>query len=66
VAVADDALRPDFALTGTGRMPNGLDVGAQLQRLLHRDSGLANRVARVVSWQGYWMHRLTGVARAMT
>jgi sugar (pentulose or hexulose) kinase len=62
VATAYDALRPDFALTGTGRMPNGLNVGAQLHWLLHRDPGLADRVAQVVSWPGYWVHRLTGVA----
>jgi sugar (pentulose or hexulose) kinase len=62
VAADYDALRPPFALTGTGRMPNGLNVGAQLHWLLHRDPGLSDRVARVVSWPGYWVHRLTGVA----
>ena len=62
VAARYDALRPPFALTGTGRMPNGLNAGAQLHWMLDRDPGLLARVAQVVSYPGYWVHRLTGVA----
>ncbi|MES2665092.1 MAG: FGGY-family carbohydrate kinase [Pseudomonadota bacterium] len=58
---AYNALRPGFALTGSARLPMGLNVGAQLFWLLETMPGLRGRVATVVTWPQYWAHRLTGV-----
>ncbi len=58
---AYNALRPDFALTGSARLPMGLNVGAQLFWLLETMPGLRDRLATVVTWPQYWAHRLTGV-----
>lgn len=57
-----DALRPDFAETGSPRLPMGLNLGAQLHWQLRQDPALAARIAHVVTWPQYWAHRLTGVA----
>ena len=56
-----DALRPGFARTGAPRLPRGLNIGAQLHWLLARDPGLADRVAHILTYPGYWGWRLTGV-----
>jgi sugar (pentulose or hexulose) kinase len=61
-AAAYDALRPDFAVTGSPRLGVGLNLGAQLHWLLARDAGLLGRVHRVVTWPQYWGFRLTGAA----
>ena len=55
-----DALRPDFARTGSPRLGMGLNLGAQLHWLLARDPELLDRVHSVVTWPQYWAHRLTG------
>ena len=55
-----DALRPDFAVTGSPRLPLGLNLGAQLHWLLRTQPGLSGRVARVVTYPQYWAGRLTG------
>lgn len=60
-AAAYDALRPDFARTGSPRLGMGLNLGAQLHWLLARDAALLKRVHSVVTWPQYWGHRLTGV-----
>ncbi|MGQ0567532.1 MAG: FGGY-family carbohydrate kinase [Gemmobacter sp.] len=60
VAAAYDALRPDFAETGSPRLPGGLNVGAQLHWQFGTDPGLRDRVATVVMWPQYWGFRLTG------
>ncbi|MDW4498810.1 FGGY-family carbohydrate kinase [Sulfitobacter sp. D35] len=57
-----DALRPDFAETGSPRLPAGLNVGAQLHWMLKQDPGLRDRIATVVTYPQYWGFRLTGVA----
>lgn len=57
-----DALRPDFAETGSPRLPQGLNVGAQLHWQFQQDPGLAARVARIVTYPEYWAFRLSGVA----
>lgn len=62
VTAAYDALRPDFAQTGSPRLPGGLNIGAQLHWLLARDPTLQARTAQVVTYPQYWGHRLTGVA----
>lgn len=61
-SVADtyDRLRPDFAETGSPRLPMGLNVGAQLHWQLQKDPGLAQRVAHVLTYPQYWGYRLTG------
>lgn len=58
---AYNALRPDFALTGSARLPMGLNLGAQLHWLMETQPGLRGRLASVVTWPQYWAHRLTGV-----
>lgn len=55
-----DAIRPDFALTGSPRLGAGLNLGAQLHWLLNEDSGLAERLSHVVTYPQYWGWRLTG------
>ena len=62
-AAAYDAIRPPFGETGSPRLPNGLNLGAQLHWMLTEDAGLAARVAHVVTYPQYWGFRLTG-ARA--
>jgi sugar (pentulose or hexulose) kinase len=61
MAAAYDALRPDFALTGSPRLPMGLNLGAQLHWQFATDPGLRDRVATLVSYPQYWGFRLTGV-----
>ena len=60
-AAAYDAMRPDFAATGSPRLRMGLNLGAQLHWLLSQNQGLLDRVAHVVTWPQYWGFRLTGV-----
>ncbi|MFN3275694.1 MAG: FGGY-family carbohydrate kinase [Paracoccus sp. (in: a-proteobacteria)] len=55
-----DALRPDFAQTGSPRLPVGLNLGAQLHWLLQAQPGLRDRLAHVVTYPQYWGFRLTG------
>lgn len=55
-----DALRPDFADTGSPRLPLGLNLGAQLHWLLETQDGLRDRLDRVVTYPQYWAGRLTG------
>ena len=62
LAAEYDALRPPFAETGTARMPGGLNLGAQLHWQMATDPGLGARIAQVVSYPGYWVHRLSGRA----
>jgi len=60
LAARYDAIRPDFALTGSPRLPLGLNLGAQLHWLLAAHPELAGRVAHVVTYPQYWGWRLTG------
>lgn len=62
VAAAYDRLRPDFAQTGSARMPMGLNAGAQVHWQLSRDPGLMARLSHVTSYPGYFVERLTGRA----
>lgn len=61
LAAAYDTLRPDFATTGSPRLPAGLNLGAQLHWLMEQP-GVAGRVAQVITFPQYWGWRLTGVA----
>lgn len=60
LAAEYDALRPDFARTGSPRLPMGLNLGAQLHWLLATDPGLRDRIAHVLTYPQYWGWRLTG------
>ena len=62
VAPGYDALRPDFAETGSPRLPGGLNLGAQIHWMFETDPGLRDRTATVVTYPQYWAFRLTGVA----
>ncbi len=57
-----DALRSAFALTGSPRLPGGLNLGAQLYWQMRRDPSLRRRIDQIVSYPQYWGFRLTGVA----
>ena len=60
LAAEYNALRPDFARTGSPRLAVGLNLGAQLHWLLASDPGLRDRIAHVVTFPQYWGWRLTG------
>ena len=60
LAAAYDALRPDFAQTGSPRLPRGLNLGAQLLWMFGADPDLRDRVAHVLTYPQYWGWRLTG------
>ena len=61
VRAAYDAIRPGFDETGSPALPMGLNLGAQVHWMLDAVPDLRDRVAQVVTWPGYWGHRLTGV-----
>lgn len=56
-----DAIRPDFAETGSPRLGMGLNLGAQLHWQLKTDQDLLGRVATVLTYPQYWTYKLTGV-----
>ncbi|AMY71009.1 FGGY-family carbohydrate kinase [Frigidibacter mobilis] len=60
LAAEYDALRPDFAETGSPRLPLGLNLGAQLHWLLATQPGLRENLAHVLTYPQYWGWRLTG------
>ncbi len=60
LADAYNALRPDFMQTGAPRLALGLNLGAQLHWLFHRDPDLLGRTAQVVTYPQYWGYLLTG------
>jgi len=57
-----DALRDRFALTGSPRLPDGLNLGLQLYRLQVDHPDLFAGDARILPWPQYWAWRLSGVA----
>ncbi|MFU8824992.1 FGGY-family carbohydrate kinase [Yoonia sp.] len=60
LAAAYDALRPDFAMTGSPRLANGLNLGAQLHWMFAVDPDLRDRTAHVLTYPQYWGYLLTG------
>ena len=60
LAAEYDALRPDFAQTGSPRLPMGLNVGAQLHWMLKTQPDLGARLGCVLTYPQYWGLRLTG------
>lgn len=63
LATAYDAVRPPFEETGSPRLPQGLNLGAQIHWQLETLSGLRDRLATVVTYPQYWSGRLTGIFR---
>ncbi|MEP6017267.1 MAG: FGGY-family carbohydrate kinase [Paracoccaceae bacterium] len=55
-----DAIRPAFEQTGSPRLSNGLNVGAQLHWMFQTDPDLKSRTAHILTYPQYWGHRLTG------
>lgn len=61
VVAAYDAIKPDFALTGSPKLAGGLNIGAQLHYQFSVDPTLRDRTAQIVTYPQFWGHRLTGV-----
>lgn len=59
-AAAYDAIRPALADTGSPRLPQGLNLGAQIHWQFQTDPGLPARVAHVLTYPQYWGYLLTG------
>ncbi|KAB0679602.1 FGGY-family carbohydrate kinase [Aureimonas leprariae] len=57
-----DAARPPFAETFSPRLPNGLNVGAQLFWLARAFPDAFAKARHVLTYPQYWVWRLTGVA----
>lgn len=53
-------LRPEFDVTGSPRLPMGLNLGAQLHWQFATDPALHDRTAHIVTYPQYWGFRLTG------
>lgn len=60
IAAQYDAVRPAFIHTGSPRLANGLNVGAQLHWQFETDPELHARTAHILTYPQYWGHRLTG------
>lgn len=62
LAAEYDTLRPDFAETGSPRLPGGLNLGAQLfWQARGFPEGFA-RTCHILMYPQYWSFRLSGVA----
>lgn len=55
-----NALRPGFDVTGSPRLPMGLNLGAQLHWQFATDPAFRARTAQIVTYPQYWGLRLTG------
>lgn len=62
IVTAYDAIKPDFAQTGSPKLAGGLNIGAQLHWQFQIDPTLKDRTEQIVTYPQYWGHRLTGVA----
>jgi sugar (pentulose or hexulose) kinase len=60
MAAEYDALRPDFAETGSPRLGMGLNLGAQLYWQFQTDPNLRARTRQIVTYPQYWGAKLTG------
>jgi sugar (pentulose or hexulose) kinase len=61
LAAKYDEIRPQFAETGSPRLPMGLNLGAQLHWLFASQAGLRERTQTILMWPQYWAFKLTGV-----
>ncbi|MGV0908645.1 FGGY-family carbohydrate kinase [Martelella sp. FOR1707] len=59
---AYDAIRPDFAETGSPRLPMGLNLGAQLFWQFETFPEIRQRAKTIVTYPQYWAFRLCGEA----
>jgi Sugar (pentulose and hexulose) kinases len=57
-----EAVRPDFAETGSPRLPVGLNLGAQLFWQARRFPDAFASARHFLTWPQYWAWRLTGIA----
>lgn len=57
-----DVIRPDFAETGSPRLPMGLNLGAQLFWQFEAFPDIRKRTRTIVTYPQYWTFRLTGKA----
>lgn len=57
-----DAARPPFAETGSPRLPQGLNLGAQLLWLQRCFPERFSTARTLLTWPQYWSWRLSGVA----
>lgn len=57
-----DRVRPSFSETGSPRLSNGLNLGAQLYYQFKTIDGLFDRTQKIVTYAQYWAYALTGVA----
>ena len=55
-----DTIRPDFAETGSPRLPMGLNIGAQLHWQFQQDPTLLDRIHTMVTYPQYWAQKLCG------
>jgi sugar (pentulose or hexulose) kinase len=62
LAARYEAARPDFAETGSPRLPLGLNLGAQLFWQFRTFPEIAARTRLIVTYPQYWVARLTGTA----
>lgn len=62
VGAAYDSGRDAFAFTGSPRLANGLNLGAQLHFLEGRDFSLLDPATTILLWPQYWAHLLCGVS----
>jgi sugar (pentulose or hexulose) kinase len=61
-AAAYAEVRPDFAETLSPRLPNGLNLGAQIYWQAKAHGADFARVTAILTYPQYWAWRLTGVA----
>lgn len=61
MAGAYDAVRPDFAETGSPRLPMGLNLGAQFFWQMQSFPDRAAKVRHMLTYPQYWAYRLTGI-----
>ena len=57
-----DTVRPEFAETGSPRLPMGLNLGAQLFWQFETFPEIRRRTRAIVTYPQYWTFRLTGKA----
>lgn len=62
IAADYDAMRPDFAETGSPRLPLGLNLGAQLAWQARSFTEAFARTHHLLMYPQYWSWRLSGVA----
>lgn len=61
LAAEYDAVRPPFEETGSPRLPNGLNIGAQIFWQMQTFPNEFARTASIVMYAQYWSWRLSGV-----